>query len=344
MSRWATAGLALLLSTGCDPLVGGACADGYAAKEGQCVPEPDVDPQTGGSGGTDTGGGGEDALGGAGGTGTGGTIHVGGSGGDGGSTSCQDPLIVCNDVCVNTQTHPHHCGACDNMCESLTCVDGACVGETAGHVVVLGMSFMASNPATRRLLGNAVFMPASPHVRMLDYQAYSHPSGVKAIKAILDIEAAARSRTWDTDTATSPSAFAMAVDSDGYDVVFIHDQVLAPGGHGVAFASAASASLAAFGQDGGIVVVLATSTSEMPSLLSESGLLDTAGFVPLTGASIVKNAPTDSLALTVPSPFFAPMETVAIVTTEPASPTLSFVFTDDSAAANPVAIHKAIVP
>ncbi|MEQ9323465.1 MAG: hypothetical protein RIF41_30155, partial [Polyangiaceae bacterium] len=84
------------------------------------------------------------------------------------------------------------------------------------------------------------------------------------------------------------------------------------------------------------------SNDEMPTLLTEAGLLDTAGLIPLDGALLFKTAPTDALALGVPAPFTAKFQTSAIVATEAASPLLSFVFSDDSAAQNPVVIHKVL--
>lgn len=40
---------------------------------------------------------------------------------------CSEPRIRCGDDCVNVNTHPNHCGACDNPCEAgQRCVQGEC--------------------------------------------------------------------------------------------------------------------------------------------------------------------------------------------------------------------------
>lgn len=80
--------------------------------------------------------------GGSAGGGTGGSAGEGGGGGaggeGGGGPACGgDPsLVECGEDCVDTQTDPEHCGACDHACsEGEACLEGDCelvcrIGET----------------------------------------------------------------------------------------------------------------------------------------------------------------------------------------------------------------------
>ena len=57
-----------------------------------------------------------------------------------GSTKCQDDLS--NNVCVNTQNDPSHCGACGNMCVSgKFCQVGACIPVPEGMVNIPAGTF-----------------------------------------------------------------------------------------------------------------------------------------------------------------------------------------------------------
>jgi MYXO-CTERM domain-containing protein len=51
---------------------------------------------------------------------------------DSGSCVCQLGTTDCDGNCVDTQTHPDHCGACGNACDaSQSCESGACLGQQA---------------------------------------------------------------------------------------------------------------------------------------------------------------------------------------------------------------------
>lgn len=333
----------LLLTQGaCDPLVGGTCAEGYVPGEDGCVPDTsssDFPPQTVSVGRGGAGGAGGGAEGGAEPAGSGGgLVQVGG----GAVSPCPAELTECGSACVDIQTNPYHCGGCFNYCPTESCVAGICDGGTLGHVAVLGMSFHDDHAPSRHLLGNAVFLPSSLDVALLTYSQYAHPAAVKNVSSILNDEASKRGRSLTETFASDAYDVAVQLQTASFDVVLIHDQALAPNGHGSDFAAANQQALADFGQQGGIIVALATSNDEMPTLLTDAGLLDTAGLIPLEGALLFKTAPTDALALGVLAPFNAKFKTSAIVATEPPSPMLSFVFSDDSAAQNPVVIHKVL--
>ncbi|MEZ4439032.1 MAG: hypothetical protein R3B72_08075 [Polyangiaceae bacterium] len=330
---------AVLAAASCDALVGGQCADGYAPEDGHCVP---TDVATGAGGSDEPGGaGGEGASDGGGGAtseGGGGTTSVGGAGGSGG---CGPGLTDCDGACVDTDSSIFHCGMCHQYCITESCVNGTCEGDTVGHATVVGMSYESWNVPMRRLLGNAVFMHPNAHVRIVDFRAYALGSASKNVDSLLAIEAGFRNRTYELDSADDAIELGQLLETSSYDVLLIHDQVLAPSGYGVSFAQDVALPIQAFSAEGGMVVVLATST-EMAPLLTETSLLQVGGFVDMTD-NVATLAPTDALAIGVPSPFASKPHTVGIGVAEAASPTMSFVFADAGDPSSPVVVHKVII-
>jgi hypothetical protein len=325
-------GVAIALLTGCDALVGGECDTGFVVRDGACVPEP-VTATTDGGGGS-----GAINLGGGGGQGAaGGGTRV--SNGAGGASVCAPDLVDCGQGCIDLDTTALHCGACNHACPTQLCVDGACVGGNTGHTVVIAMSYQQSSQPTRRLFGNAVFLPTAQHVRMLDYRLHAAATSVAAVEQIIDDEAWLRGRSYQLDVAPSASAIAAELDVLHHDVLLIHDQANMPPGQVNSFVKASGEAIASFFESGGTVVALATSPV-MAALLTESNMLDTLGFVTVTGDVLIKHAPTDALSVGVAAPLLAMPSTSVIVTGETESATLSFVLSDDTPAANPVVVHR----
>ena len=44
-----------------------------------------------------------------------------------GALVCADPLVICNNQCVDQALDPENCGTCNNICESGVCIDGGCL-------------------------------------------------------------------------------------------------------------------------------------------------------------------------------------------------------------------------
>jgi len=262
-----------------------------------------------------------------------------GSVGVGGASACGPGLATCPDGCVDLDNDIANCGMCGHVCPTELCLNGVCVGGPAGHTVVLGMTYATASAATERILGNAVFLTTSQHVRILDFRAFAEGTTVANTTAIIASEAIARGRTHDIQVESSPAALGQALNILDHDVLFIHDQPALTPAQAIALNDAAGAAMTSFVHSGGTIVVLAASAA-MADLLTATSLLDTTGFVSITGDMVVKLAPTDAVSLGVPAPLLAKEETVFIVTSETPSPTMSFVFGDDSSAANPVVVHR----
>ena len=252
-----------------------------------------------------------------------------------------EPNQICDTACVDVSKHPGHCGFCFNACPGDLCIDGNCIGGPTGHSVVIGMSYVGFTAASRRLLGNALFMPATQHVRILAYRQWALDVAADAVDVHIDQQAMVRGRSYTLDDAPSPVAIAGLLTLQDYDVLLLLDQADMPAVAVSEFAKLAGDAVSDFFDAGGTVVALATS-DPMATLLSETQLLQTLGFVPITGGMVMKQAPTDALSVAVNAPMPASQQTAVIVTAEPATPWLSFVFSDSSAAENPVVIHRVV--
>ena len=97
------------------------------------------------------------------------------------SPTCDLPLVPCNGTCVNLNSDPNNCGTCGNVCQSGTCQLNSsgvpkCVGVEPGHFVAICMNYRsAPGRQTTLLLGNSVFLPRLPNVRILAYDQYADP-------------------------------------------------------------------------------------------------------------------------------------------------------------------------
>src|ERR1700690_309648 len=84
---------------------------------------------------------------------------------------CDPPLFDCNGTCADLNSDPTNCGSCGKMCASGACQSGICRGATTGDFVAICMNYRtAPGPLTIQttlLLGNSVFLPRVPNVRIL---------------------------------------------------------------------------------------------------------------------------------------------------------------------------------
>jgi hypothetical protein len=364
--------LASLLLAACGPLVGGECLDGFVVGEGHCVPAPSsmtggaasTDGGAGagatglagigggghagggaGTGGSHAGGGGAEPAGGSGGQAGEPSAGGGGAGGAGGTgTGCEPPLELCAGECVDLQTDASHCGSCDNECPTDICTDGLCTGGAVGHVVVIGMDFHQVGVSSRKLLGNAVFLPLHEPLRLLDYREHSPTQQIGHVDAAIASEATARGRSVARTIAGAASAVPPLLSDDSYDVLLVHHQPMAATGELGQTGALWAPAIETFTAAGGVVVVLATGagTSEMAELLTNAGLLETSGFASITGSPVYNQAPGDVIGLGVLSPFLAKATTSILQTSEQPSASLAYVVT--SADGEAVVVHRLVLP
>ncbi len=320
----------------CDALVGGECNEGFEAIAGSCAPITGTAVPHGGAGGATGGAGGEGGS-------TSSTVPTGGSGGQGGAIVCDDGLTACPVGCVDLQSHPHNCGGCNHVCPSGICEDGECVGDTAGHVVMLSMNYEESTASSRRLLGNAAFLSLNNPVRVLDYRRFAVPESYVSVQGILEEQAAIRARSLHIRSTDRESEILSLAESE-HDVFVLHDQELAPKDWGSVFGAAVKTSLLEFINRGGTVIALATTDApEMVPLANTLGLFRVDGVEPMAGELVTSETPTDVVSIGVPVPFLAKTTTSVFAMGGPATSTLTFVMSEAESPWRPVAIHKAIL-
>lgn len=260
--------------------------------------------------------------------------------------ACTPPLTYCAGTCVDLLNDPEHCGACNNACPSGICQAGKCVGASAGHVVLLCMSFeqnQQSSPQTA-LLGNAVFLPPNNPVRVLAYDEHSPNPVENKVKQALGWAATAKGRTYTLTAVSGSAGVPSLLDKQSIDVFLVYDQTAAPAGALGAAGTAWNASLAAFVQKGGVVVVASGGggTGEMGALISNAGLLGVSGQSNVTGQVLVNLAPSDAVGLNVLSPFLALNRTCSFSTSDLPGPKITFVVSgvSDAGPASPVVVHR----
>lgn len=256
---------------------------------------------------------------------------------------CTPPLTACAGQCVDLATDPANCGSCGNACPSGLCQAGKCAGATAGHIVLLCMSFEQSQqgfPQTA-LLGNAVFLPPGNPVRILAYGEHASTLHQNKVKQALGWSAAAKGRTFSITPAGPASSLPALLSLQSFDVLLVYDQSNAPAGVLAGVGAAWKPALSAFVAAGGVVVVTSGGggVGEMASFIESAGLLTTSGQTEVTGQVLFNNAPSDAVGLNVLSPFMAQNRTCRFTTTETPSNLLTFVVSEGGAA-GPVVVHR----
>jgi hypothetical protein len=132
-------------------------------------------------------------------------------------------------------------------------------------------------------------------------------------------------------------------------VLLIHDQVNAPSGTLGPLAVALSASVQAFTDKGGVVVVVTGGVlaTEMHLLVSGLGIANVTGFSAKSGERLYLQAPGDGLAVGVVSPYLGIQNSCAMTTADTPTGANVFVVTDTDPAmslGSPIAIHNVIPP
>lgn len=260
--------------------------------------------------------------------------------------ACTPPLSLCSGSCVDLMNDPDHCGVCNNACPSAICQQGKCVGASAGHVVLLCMSYeqnQQSSPQTA-LLGNAVFLPPGNPVRILAYGEHSPNAIENKVKQAIGWAAAAKGRSYTLTTVSSAAQVPTSLDKQSVDVFLIYDQTNAPPGALGPAGASWSAGITSFVQKGGVVVVASGGggTGEMSALVTSAGLLPVSGQTNATGQTLVNAAPWDAVGLNVLSPFLALNRTCSFTTSAAPAPGTTFVVLggSDAGPPNPVVIHR----
>ena len=290
-------GVAALGLAGCyDSLVGGTCADGYVEVGGECTQVSltghgdagELDAR-GDSRGSDTknDGGAPDAV-------------LADASPDAGSPDAMPDADPC--AGIDLQTDPNDCGYCGHVCASGICSAGVCVGDTGGHIVLVGNDFTVRHAAAMRVVGNAVALGVHRPVTVGFWRGTASVSGAGANKTAVADGAAQLGLSWTGSDLTQLGGAQV-------DVIVIDSQL----GSAAAAqqAGAAWTDAAQFVRNGGTVIAFGGENTVTEQVLSSAGLLDATIAAPATGSNLVVTAPTDAVAIGVSTPYHADTTTSA---------------------------------
>ena len=219
--------------------------------------------------------------------------------------SCPDDQVVCDEQCTDLDTDPMNCGACGHVCASGLCENGFCVGDIAGHVVVIGHDFVTHNAAMARVLGNAATLAPSDPIRIVRWRGSASQASADGTTAALDQGLATIGRAY---TVVPHDTDPMAA-LPGSDVLVIYAQQ----GDGDAMAALGASwqsTLATFIAGGGVVVALEGAGGTSYRLVAGAGLMPIDGITEDSGTAVSVVAAADAVAVAVPIPYYAATSTV----------------------------------
>jgi hypothetical protein len=261
---------------------------------------------------------------------------------------CDNGLTACGSQCVDLTNDPAHCGGCTTVCSSQICENSACVGIATGGIVFIGHDYDSTDPYTAqaRVLSNAVFIPRANPLRVLSFEEYANPSAVAHASAILEDVAQQVGRTLALTSTGDEAAVSAALSAGALDVLLIHDQPNAPSGTLASLGATWAASLTAFAQAGGVIVILdgGTGVDEMPGFVSATGLLVVGSDTLLSdGTALEVDSNTDVVGIGVLSPYAAESHSVT-VDTEPNGGSVVWVVDvpNPESSPSPVVVHKGL--
>ncbi|MEO8842735.1 MAG: hypothetical protein ABI591_13640 [Kofleriaceae bacterium] len=214
--------------------------------------------------------------------------------------TCDLPTTKCGADCVALDTDPENCGHCGRVCASGICGTGTCVGDVAGHVVVIGHDYVASDPAMDRVIANAVHLGSQSAGRAIRTGFWNGDSTLDG-----GVAAVARGLQQTGDIASSSTI--TNVDHGWLielDAVVIEPQT----GDGAAAeqaGAAAATALADFLMVGHSVIVLETTAGVSYRYLQGAGLGTLPPPVDASSMAVTVVAPGDSVATGVVTPYLA---------------------------------------
>ncbi len=249
--------------------------------------------------------------------------------------SCDPPLTQCNPLCVDLQTDPDNCGACGKVCESGICLDGECIGATAGHVVAMGHDLTNNTPATRRLLGNAVLLPLADPVKVLVFDEKASAQSKAGVESALVAMASATGRSYE---ATAVTSLAVTFLLSMSDVFLIEAQAMATNDQLIKNGETWSLALQQFLERGGVIVLLegpGGANDGTYQILKAAGVFDAAARVAVGRKQLTLAAPSDAVANAVPTFYQGGNETMGF------DISASTVVVQDDETGVPVVLHIA---
>jgi hypothetical protein len=212
-------------------------------------------------------------------------------------------------------------------------VDGRCLGDPAGHVVLVGHSYVESRPSIRQVVANAVWLAAGDAIDLVVYEGDASSAARGGVDRAIDEHASGR--VWRRRVLTEPLSVALA----DAEVLVVHAQLRASDDELRALGAAWSTDLDLFVRRGGIVVLLDGEGSHAGTwqILDAAGLLVATSRVSVDAAAVSVVAPGDAVAARLPDRYRAERSSVAFVG-------MSLGTTVVAHELGPVVVHRVVGP
>jgi hypothetical protein len=221
---------------------------------------------------------------------------------------CDPPLTECFGECVDTEIDPDNCGACGTVCGTGLCEMGECVGETVGHVVLIGHDYSTWRTAQARVLGNAVALAPGNPIRVVFYRGNAASGFLEQVSAAITSGLGSSGRTWEFEVANTDDELRDLLRTNSALIVLPQDGT----GDAVEATGAASqVQLNQFLARGGSIVVLEGTRGQSHRFLVGAQLLAVTGPMSITNQTVSVIAPTDAVATAVPTPYRAESRSVS---------------------------------
>jgi hypothetical protein len=221
---------------------------------------------------------------------------------------CDPPLTECFGECVDTETDPDNCGACGTVCGTGLCEMGECVGETVGHVVLIGHDYSTWRTAQARVLGNAVALAPGNPIRVVFYRGNAASGFLEQVSGAITSGLGSSGRTWEFVVANTDDELRDLLRTNSALIVLPQD------GDGSAIEATGAASQVQLNQflaRGGSIVVLEGTRGQSHKFLVGAQLLAVTGPMSITNQTVSVFAPTDAVATSVPTPYRAESRSVS---------------------------------
>jgi len=262
---------------------------------------------------------------------------------------CDPPLINCGGTCADLNSDATNCGVCGKYCPSGACQLGGCVGARPGHVVSICMNYRTApgplTTQTTRLLGNSLFLPRVPTVKILAYDEFADANVRQQVNSTIAAASSLIGQLYSiTHVSSSTDVLSMLNISD-YDVFLIYEQPKASTGALSDIGSLWESTLKSFSYVGGVIVILdgGQGVREMSQFITSTHLLTVDSEVMLApGTQLANRALGDQVAAFMTDKFPCQADTCAFETPELPNAYTTFVTTEpdtDAASGRPVVIH-----
>lgn len=266
-------------------------------------------------------------------------------------SGCPDGLLLCGDRCVDPTSDPLHCGGCNRLCPTGLCRDSKCVGEMAGHIIMMCISFEQVFPSSPQavLVSNSALLGVTNTVRVMVYERHTSGGARRSVRNIISSAAERRGRAAQFASVDNAEQVVSDLNVLDYDVFLMLDQPAAPAGLLPEFGRTISPALREFTSQGGIVILLTGSqTDEAAQLLNDdgAGLLEVSALHDVTFSEVEITAPADSIAAGALTPFLALTTTCVYETPAMSGGELNVVVSGpspgDAGGLLPVVLHRVV--